>query len=297
MFIDGFVDISAGVVFTVLAGLVLGSVDGRAALVLLIPLVGVAMATRTLDAPHQALPRRRPRRRVGGQRPARRRDGRRDHGQGQQRHRPDHRPPAQVGRRTPSNRGARSRARRERVGLQPRRRRRRARPGAADRCRRHGVGQVQRRRAGRVLRVPRLAELPATHGRPHAGPPQAGRRRLRPHERAGRRHRVAQHRHRSPPADRPASTSANRPQTRPARSGTTRRARRSPASARTTPPAPACTTSASACRRGSFVVLTGPDRLRQEHAAPRHARSCPPGRRHAAMSRGTATCSRIAPRS
>jgi ATP-binding cassette subfamily B protein len=50
MFIDGFVDISAGVVFTVLAGLVLGSVDSRAALVLLIPLVGVAMATRTLDA-------------------------------------------------------------------------------------------------------------------------------------------------------------------------------------------------------------------------------------------------------
>jgi ATP-binding cassette subfamily B protein len=49
MFVDGFVDISAGVVFTVLAGLVLGSVDSRAALVLLIPLVGVAMATRTLD--------------------------------------------------------------------------------------------------------------------------------------------------------------------------------------------------------------------------------------------------------
>jgi len=50
MFIDGFVDISAGVVFTALAGLVLGSVDGRAALMLLIPLIGVAMATRTLDA-------------------------------------------------------------------------------------------------------------------------------------------------------------------------------------------------------------------------------------------------------
>ena len=50
MFIDGFIDISAGVVFTSLAGLVLGSVDGRAALMLLIPLVGVAMATRTLDA-------------------------------------------------------------------------------------------------------------------------------------------------------------------------------------------------------------------------------------------------------
>src|SRR3954447_202348 len=50
MFIDGVVDITAGVVFTVLAGLVLGSVDSRAALVLLIPLIGVAMATRTLDA-------------------------------------------------------------------------------------------------------------------------------------------------------------------------------------------------------------------------------------------------------
>jgi ATP-binding cassette, subfamily B, bacterial len=50
MFVDGFVDISAGVVFTVLAGLVLGSVDGHAALVLLIPLVGVAMATRALDS-------------------------------------------------------------------------------------------------------------------------------------------------------------------------------------------------------------------------------------------------------
>jgi ATP-binding cassette subfamily B protein len=50
MFIDGFVDISAGVVFTALAGLVLGSIDGRAALVLLFPLVGVALTTRTLDS-------------------------------------------------------------------------------------------------------------------------------------------------------------------------------------------------------------------------------------------------------
>lgn len=50
MFIDGFVDISAGVVFTALAGLVLGSIDGRAALVLLFPLIGVALTTRTLDS-------------------------------------------------------------------------------------------------------------------------------------------------------------------------------------------------------------------------------------------------------
>ena len=49
MFVDGFVDISAGVVFTVLAGLVLGSIDSSAAMMLLIPLIGVAVATRSLD--------------------------------------------------------------------------------------------------------------------------------------------------------------------------------------------------------------------------------------------------------
>jgi ATP-binding cassette, subfamily B, bacterial len=50
MFLDGLVDVSAGFVFTVLAGFVLGSVDARAAAVLVIPLAGVALATRTLDA-------------------------------------------------------------------------------------------------------------------------------------------------------------------------------------------------------------------------------------------------------
>ena len=48
-FIDGLVDVSAGIVFTVLAGFVLGSANGGAAAVLVIPLAGVAMATRTLD--------------------------------------------------------------------------------------------------------------------------------------------------------------------------------------------------------------------------------------------------------
>ena len=48
-FVDGLVDVSAGVVFTVLAGFVLGSVDARAAAVLIIPLAAVAVATRTLD--------------------------------------------------------------------------------------------------------------------------------------------------------------------------------------------------------------------------------------------------------
>ncbi len=49
MFIDGWVDVSAGLVFTVLAGFILGRLDARAAGVLVIPLAGVAMATRALD--------------------------------------------------------------------------------------------------------------------------------------------------------------------------------------------------------------------------------------------------------
>jgi ATP-binding cassette subfamily B protein len=50
MLVDGLVDVSAGLVFTVLAAFVLGNVDGRAAAVLAIPLVAVALATRTLDS-------------------------------------------------------------------------------------------------------------------------------------------------------------------------------------------------------------------------------------------------------
>ena len=49
MFIDGFVDLSAGLAFTTLAAMVLGSIDGGAAAVLLIPLAGVVLATRSLD--------------------------------------------------------------------------------------------------------------------------------------------------------------------------------------------------------------------------------------------------------
>ena len=49
MFIDGLIDVSAGLAFTVLAGFVLGSIDSGAAAVLMVPLAGVAVATRTLD--------------------------------------------------------------------------------------------------------------------------------------------------------------------------------------------------------------------------------------------------------
>jgi ATP-binding cassette subfamily B protein len=48
-FVDGMIDISGGVVFTAVAGFALGLADLRAAAVLLIPLIGVAVATRALD--------------------------------------------------------------------------------------------------------------------------------------------------------------------------------------------------------------------------------------------------------
>lgn len=49
MFVDGMVDVSAGVIFTVLAGFVLGSIDPAAAAILAIPLTAVAVGTRALD--------------------------------------------------------------------------------------------------------------------------------------------------------------------------------------------------------------------------------------------------------
>ncbi len=49
MFLDGWVDVTAGLVFTVFAGFIMGRVDARATFVLAIPLVGVALATRALD--------------------------------------------------------------------------------------------------------------------------------------------------------------------------------------------------------------------------------------------------------
>lgn len=48
-FVDGLVDVSAGLVFTVLAGIVLGATDLTAALVLIVPLVVVGIAIRALD--------------------------------------------------------------------------------------------------------------------------------------------------------------------------------------------------------------------------------------------------------
>ena len=49
MLVDGLVDVSGGLVFTVAAGFLLGSADALAAAVLLIPLVGVVLTTKALD--------------------------------------------------------------------------------------------------------------------------------------------------------------------------------------------------------------------------------------------------------
>jgi len=49
-FVDGMIDVSGGLVFTVIAGFVLGATDPTAAAVLVIPLLGVAVGTRVLDA-------------------------------------------------------------------------------------------------------------------------------------------------------------------------------------------------------------------------------------------------------
>lgn len=48
--IDGIVDVSGGLVFAAAAGVILGLADARAAAVLLIPLIGVVIATRAADS-------------------------------------------------------------------------------------------------------------------------------------------------------------------------------------------------------------------------------------------------------
>jgi ATP-binding cassette subfamily B protein len=50
MFIDGMIDVSGGVAFTVIAGVLLGATNADAALVLVLPLIAVALVTRTLDS-------------------------------------------------------------------------------------------------------------------------------------------------------------------------------------------------------------------------------------------------------
>jgi ATP-binding cassette subfamily B protein len=48
-FVDGMIDVSGGLVFTVIAGFVLGAADPTAAVILIFPLLGVGVLTRVLD--------------------------------------------------------------------------------------------------------------------------------------------------------------------------------------------------------------------------------------------------------
>jgi ABC-type multidrug transport system fused ATPase/permease subunit len=176
MFVDGFVDVSAGVVFTVLAGLVLGSIDSNAAMMLLIPLIGVAVATRSLDG-------RIKRYRAADRAAASRVSGLLGDVMAAP---PPSRSTMRSNRRSlTSNDWSMSdaarllhRARRKRLGLQPGCCRCRPGPGPVVDGRRNGVGAVQRGRTGRLLRVPRMVELSAEDGGADAGPPKAGRSRL-----------------------------------------------------------------------------------------------------------------------
>ena len=88
-FVDGMVDVSGGVVFTVIAGFVLGAADPTAALILVIPLLGVGVATRVLDTRIKEYRVADRRATEAGHRPARRRDGRRHHDEGERCRRTD----------------------------------------------------------------------------------------------------------------------------------------------------------------------------------------------------------------
>ena len=144
--------------------------------------------------PDQGVPGRRPRGHRRGDRAGRRHDGGRDDGQGQRRCR-QHAGEAQGPRRPPRRHGGtRSGAQRGRVRVQPGGRRRRLRIDLHRQCRRDRVGQLHRRDARTVCGLRRVAQLPAQDDRAGAGPPQAGRRRVRPDADARRRSGRREHR-------------------------------------------------------------------------------------------------------
>ena len=159
--IDGIVDVSGGLMFSVGRRLILGLADARAAAVLVIPLVGVVLVTRAVDSKvkeYRAADREATGAVTGlvGDMMAAA-----DHGQGERGFRA-HARPAQGARRPAwRHRGPRPGAQRERVRVQPRRRRRRLRADLHRQRRRDRLGLAHRRDAGAVRRVRRLAQLPA----------------------------------------------------------------------------------------------------------------------------------------
>ena len=177
MLVDGMVDVSGGLVFTVAAGFLLGAADAVGAAVLLVPLIGVVLTTKALDGRIKAVPRRRPRGDGGGHRSGRRHHGGGHDGQGQQRRPTPCSPGCRASSTTAGDTAVRDRVLDEGVMAFSQ--------GAAD----VGLGLVLLVSAGALASgafdVGTLAlfvaylgwlELPAADGRAHAGPAQAGRR-------------------------------------------------------------------------------------------------------------------------
>ena len=191
--VDGMVDVSGGIVFTVAAGFILGAADPTGAAVLLLPLRRHRPRHPRPRLADQGVPSRRPGGDRRGHRSRRRPDGGGHDDQGLRLVRSDAGAVATARRPAPRHRGARSRPRRVGPGVQPRCRRRRSRSGVARQRGRHRVRCVRRRHAGVVRLVPRLAQLPAADGGARAGAAQAGRCGVRPDAPARRRPGRRQH--------------------------------------------------------------------------------------------------------
>ena len=202
--VDGMVDVSGGLVFTVAAGFLLGAADAVGAAVLLVPLIGVVLTTKALD------------------------------GRIKQYRSDDREATAAVtglvgdimaAATTVKVNNATDAMLARLKGLVDHRRRTAVRDrvldegvmafsqGAADvglglvllvSAAALVVGFVRRRHAGPVRRLPRVPQLPAADGRADAGPAQAGDDRRRPHAAAGRRPRRRQRRPSPGAADRTA---------------------------------------------------------------------------------------------
>ena len=255
--VDGMVDVSGGLVFTVAAGILLGAADAVAAAVLLIPLIGVVLATKALD----------------GRIKEYRADDREataavtglvgDIMAAATTVKVNNATDAMLARLKVLVDHRRRTAVRDRVldeGVMA------FSQGAADvglglvllvSASAFGVGGVQRRDAGAVRRLPRLPQLPAADGGADARSAQAGNGRRRSHAPAGGRALGRQRRPAAGAADRapPAWRAARR---RAARPGAVGASSTSIGLSATYPGGAGVRGMSFTMQRGEFVVLTGP---------------------------------------
>ena len=246
MLVDGIVDVSGGLVFTVAAGFLLGSAERARRRRPADPARRRRAHDEGARRADQALPGRRPGGHGGRHRARRRHHGGGHDGEGQRRDRRHARPAARPRRRAPAHGRARPGARRGRHGVQPGRRRRRSRARAARQRRGARVGAFDvGTLALFVAYLGWLGFLPRMVGRMLARRKQAAiavdRMRQLVAGRARRATcRAARAADRAPPARRaPAARSPG--------AGAARASSRSSACRRVTPAAPASTTSRSRC--------------------------------------------------